>query len=454
MKKYKIILFIVLGVLRCLAQNQPLIVSGKSDSFRVHWYHNWKDVEGQDERVTHFQLGYIYNGIDTVIAGSTPRDNVNFRPDKSYCFHGLRNGKYVFLVRAIDRTGNKSEWHKATESSANSGGWIYENTYVPPKRFVFQIIKTDAQYWFFKISGKNELNTSIRYIDIKLTDGSRFDWLQGSGFKVTPPLGEKNNTGIESDSIRITFSGSGLLPGQSIKDAEGDLDGAETSFNGHAIIELDDGRNFRADLKSKDNLIWKAVFGSPIDSDTSDTIVLGNTTKINLIGMTGKGAVNVSQKQITLEQGNTFIYQDFSIPSSWRYDICIECSAEKSAELGISIDADTLGHHTAGPELQIQSFTAMLSKGEIRLKLFKMQESSTLTIHGITIHRFIPIEGDTDLDGDVDDEDKDRISKMFGKSVPKGTPEDIDHDGDVDGLDLARLSKNFGKSKQPACVEE
>lgn len=184
-----------------------------------------------------------------------------------------------------------------------------------------------------------------------------------------------------------------------------------------------------------------------IPEDALEPVALNDTTEIDLMKMTGVGAVNISQEKLVFEQGDAYCYAALAVPSSWRYDVFIEAAALDSAVLGISADGTAIIRYPVGTEWQVHKFKAMLEPGQVRLNVSKLSESTTMEIRRITIIRFVPIEGDIDLDGDVDGMDSVRLSRMFGKTVPLGTREDIDNDGDVDGMDLALLAKNFGKSK-------
>jgi hypothetical protein len=59
------------------------------------------------------------------------------------------------------------------------------------------------------------------------------------------------------------------------------------------------------------------------------------------------------------------------------------------------------------------------------------------------------LQGDFDVDGDVDGADFLDWQRQVGSAVPNGTGADANGDGTVDGLDLAKWSENFG---QPAAA--
>ena len=99
----------------------------------MSWHHDWEDESGEPEHVLFFKLYLSKNDSPFVYYGETEKDSIEYRPDTTFTFVGLKsNSKYKFGVSAVDWAGNESLVHFSTSISANNGGWYVITDSTPP----------------------------------------------------------------------------------------------------------------------------------------------------------------------------------------------------------------------------------------------------------------------------------------------------------------------------------
>jgi len=110
----------------------PRIIVGKNFSPTFTWQHNWLDINGNPEQVSHFTIRYIINKCDTSSWVRTVKDTVNFQPTCEYQYKNLEEGLYEIQVRAVDYAGNISNITSSLEFTADKKGWFYLLDCTPP----------------------------------------------------------------------------------------------------------------------------------------------------------------------------------------------------------------------------------------------------------------------------------------------------------------------------------
>jgi hypothetical protein len=116
-------------------ENYVRIVIPDSTLPRLEWTHNWKDVQGQPERVLYFRIYRSVDGGNLSLVGHTPVDDVTFRPPTTYTdstFWKTPGNNFVYGIEAVDAALNTSLIHMSTDSSAYKGGWYLAKDLVKP----------------------------------------------------------------------------------------------------------------------------------------------------------------------------------------------------------------------------------------------------------------------------------------------------------------------------------
>lgn len=129
MKSLKILpLFILCIAPFVFAQIQILFPSSKK--VLISWEHSWKDVNGNPEHVTHFELDRKEDNSSFLPLFFTPKDTISYRPITSFIDSTLEdNHTYQYRVQAVDWAGNKSSWEYSLKASS---GWEIITDSTPP----------------------------------------------------------------------------------------------------------------------------------------------------------------------------------------------------------------------------------------------------------------------------------------------------------------------------------
>lgn len=129
-----LIIFMLLGLFAQANAQIKIVLGTKGDSLAVAWSHDWKDVNGQDERVASFALYVSRNDSAFVYAGSVYDDAGTGKPKTSCTYRKLQqNSKYVFGVVAVDYAGNASQMHTSLMPTAAYNGWYIIIDTIPPR---------------------------------------------------------------------------------------------------------------------------------------------------------------------------------------------------------------------------------------------------------------------------------------------------------------------------------